>query len=235
MTFTLCHESFLCLFTSWFTFCLFFLLTTSLLLRQDISQPIASFSFCSLILIFPHHPLHSSFHPLSPSLLLGAKSRKLPASFSRCRREGRQGWWVGAKQQRGGLCSQIDLCRVHQTDEPGQRPAQAQRYAWHPHLSCIGLHVYACQNAVLAPVPTLSLFTQHLGLGEKHRHKMAATVIALFFQWVKKEEVLFSNVLWMRCENDEWDNASLRECFLCALCLVVSFSRIMVSEPWNGH
>lgn len=40
------------------------------------------------LLHFPRHPLHPSFSPLSPSLLLGAKSRQLPVSLSRYRRRG---------------------------------------------------------------------------------------------------------------------------------------------------
>lgn len=125
------------------------------------------------------------------------------------------------KRQQGGLCSQIDLCRVHQMDEAGQGSAQAPQYAWHTHLSCIGLCISPCQNAVLAPIPAASLFTQHLGLkkeeggGEykgkkkrKHRHKMAATVTALSFEWVEKEE---EAVLLMFCE--EREDATFRGAF----------------------
>lgn len=92
--------------------CLFPPQCHSLLLCQDVSQHLASFLVYLFLPYFSITPSHPSFHPLSPSFLLGAKSRQLPLPSLDT--------GGGLKQQRGGLCSQIDLCRVHQTDEPGR-------------------------------------------------------------------------------------------------------------------
>lgn len=91
-------------------------------------------------------------------------------------------------QRRGGLCSQIDLCSVHQRMSPGRSLPRLN--SMRDTLIC---HALACMATPAktpswrpSQLPPYSLNTR--AWGEKNRHKMAATVTALFSEWVKEEE-----------------------------------------------
>lgn len=111
------------------------------------------------LLHFPRHPLHPPFSPLTVPL------SSLEPNQDRSLFPFPDAGGVGNRAAaRGSLLSNW-LVPCSPNGWAGQVSARAQQYAWHSHLSCIGLCVYSCQDAVLAPIPTLYLFTQHLGLG----------------------------------------------------------------------
>lgn len=51
----------------------------------------------------------------------------------------------------------------------------------------------ACQNAVLAPIPTHLLINETSG---KNRHKMAASVSAALFNWEENREAMLNYRDW---------------------------------------
>lgn len=82
---------------------------------------------------------------------LGPKSKWLPASFAGSRVYTWGHCWLGV---RGVLCNQIDLCRAHQTDEPGRSTPGLN--SMHDTLIC---HALAC---TCPPAKTLSWLPSRL-------------------------------------------------------------------------
>lgn len=133
----------------WFTFCLSSPAAPVSLSFSAEKEEVASHSISSF---------HNSPSPLAPSLSspqsLSPPWNKWQDSLLPFPERGEVGVEQQQQQQRGGLCSQIDLCHVHQMDEPGR--SQPGLNSMHDTLIC---HALACTSS---PAKTLSWLPSQL-------------------------------------------------------------------------